>query len=164
MSGDAAGDLDPLGQLPDRQLQVDAQAGADLHLDVVGERDREAGFLGRHDVDAAFDRDELVGAVAGGGPGHRDAGRRVGQRDLGVGHDGAGLVADRADDRRGFELRARRRGAREQQDHTEQDSAAGTSHVNGLPMMYVGLCGLDVTRRPARVVDSTVSGTDPGCW
>ena len=115
-----AGDLDLLGQLADRQLHVDAQPGADLHLDVVGERDREAGFFGRHQVDAALDRDELVGAVAGGGPRQRNAGRRVGQRDLGVRHDRAGLVADGADDGGGFELRARRRGAREKKDQAEQ--------------------------------------------
>jgi hypothetical protein len=35
----------------DRQLHVDTQPGADLHLDVVGERDREAGFFSRDEID-----------------------------------------------------------------------------------------------------------------
>ena len=45
--------------LADRHLQIDAQARADLHLDVVDERDREAALLGGHQVDARPDRREL---------------------------------------------------------------------------------------------------------
>ena len=36
------GHLDLLRDLADRQLQIDAQARADLHLHVVDERDRKA--------------------------------------------------------------------------------------------------------------------------
>ena len=125
ISGDAPVTSTFSRQLADRHLQVDAHAGADLHLHVVDERDREARFLGGDDVDAGLDGDEFVGAVGRGRPRQRDAGRGVGQRDLGVrARRAPDCVADRADDRRGFELRARRRGAREQQDQAEQDTAA----------------------------------------
>ena len=40
-SGERADDLDLLRHLADRHLQVDAQPRADLHLDVVDERDGE---------------------------------------------------------------------------------------------------------------------------
>ena len=58
------GDLDLLGDLADRHLQVDAQARRHLHLDVVHQRDREAGLLRGDEVDARPDGDELVVAVA----------------------------------------------------------------------------------------------------
>ena len=57
---------------------------------------------------------ELEGAVLVGHLGGRDAGVDAGQRHGRAGHDGAGVVADRAEDGRGVELRVRGR-ARAQQ-------------------------------------------------
>ena len=95
---------DALGDLPDRQREVDAPPRGHLHFHVVHERDGEAGLLRGDDVDAGADGDELEPAVSAGDLGLRNAGRGVRQRDLRVGHGGAGRVADGADDGCGFEL------------------------------------------------------------
>ena len=48
-------DLDLLGDLADRHLQIDAQPRADLRPGRCPQRHREAGLLGGHDVDAGPD-------------------------------------------------------------------------------------------------------------
>ncbi len=82
MSGARGGDLDFLGELADRHLQIHTQTRADLDLHVVDERDREAGLLGGHDVEARLDGGELVVAVAARCLDDRDAGFDAGQRHL----------------------------------------------------------------------------------
>ena len=94
--------------LADGHLQVDAQPRADLDLDVVDERNGEAGLLGGHDKGAGLDGGKFVVAVGAGDSDDRDAGLDAGQRHFRAGHDGTRRVAHGAEDGRGIELRKRR--------------------------------------------------------
>ena len=104
-SGGAAVDLDLLGELADRHLQIDTQTRADLDLHVVHERDRESLFLRGDDVHAGLDGGELVVPVGARRPDDRNAGFDAGQRHLRRRHDRARCVADGADDGGRIELR-----------------------------------------------------------
>ena len=116
--------LDFLADLPDGHRQIDARSRADLHLHVVDERNRETWFLGRDDVRARLDGEELVQAGRVGCFHNRKPGLGVGQGHGRVGNHRAGTVAHGADDRCGVELRQRWRGreAQEQRAQREQSS------------------------------------------
>jgi hypothetical protein len=115
------GHLHLLAHLAHRQRDVDALPSADLDFDVVDQGHREAALLGRDHVHARTDRDELVDAFGVARAGRRHTGGRVGERDVGAGHDAAARVVHRADDSRRVELRPRR-GSDEQEERGQERS------------------------------------------
>ena len=99
------GDLHFLCELADGHLQIHTQTRANLDLNVVHERDGEAGLLGGHDVEARLDGGELVVAVAARCLDDGDARFNARQRHFRRGNNRARRVADGADDGRRIELR-----------------------------------------------------------
>ena len=134
-----------LGDLADGHGDVHAQAGAHRHLHVVDDRDREAGLVGGDDVAADPHVGELVAAGGVGGTLQRHAVCDVGERDTGAGDDGAGAIADRADDGRGLELR----GGQGRQAHADQEQEHSDDGSHGRQVLAGVRGGRWVRSRPA---------------